>query len=71
MARTPRQSASSSEPPLPSIDPNRRYRVYLKNAVRMGKYGNTVMTPRTKNIMAGYLVSSLDPADIERYEPVE
>ncbi len=70
MARMPRQSASSAEQPTQSIDPNKRYRVYLKRAIRMGKYGDSVLTPRSENILAGYMLSSLDPEDVERYELV-
>ncbi len=71
MARAPRRQPQPVQPVQPSqVDPNKRYRVYLNKSVRLGKYGETVLSPRTENVLAGFMLASIDPNDIVRYELV-
>jgi hypothetical protein len=53
-----------------SIKPDEMYRVFVKRAVRLGKFGATVLTPRAENLVRGEVLSTIKAEDIERAEKV-
>jgi hypothetical protein len=64
MAKTPKSV------PAGNIDPDVLYRIVIKRAVRLGRNGETVLSPRaSENLVKGkVLLTILD--DVTSYEPV-
>jgi hypothetical protein len=60
----------SPAPKAPDIDPEANYRVTLTRAVRVGKNGDTVLSPAKDNVVKGKVIATLGDA-VESYALVE
>jgi hypothetical protein len=65
MAKQPVAKKADS---VSSIDPDKMYRVKMRRAVKMGKFGEMMLSPRGDNMVKGYILASLSSDDYVSYE---